>query len=160
MGILQAIILEWIPMLSCRGSSQPRDQTQLSHIAGRFFTVWATTHTKHIIHPSIRGHLGCFHVFAIVDNAPLNIGVHISSQISVFLSFRCVCVSRSVVFDSLRPHALWPARFSVYGILQAGILEWIAIPFSRGTSQPRDRALVSCIVGKFFTIWATGKSFG
>jgi len=42
MGILQARILEWVAMPSSRGSSQPRDQTQVSHIAGRFFTVWAT----------------------------------------------------------------------------------------------------------------------
>ena len=48
--------------------------------------------------------------------------------------------------------------FSVYGILQARIPEWIAILFSRGTSQPRDPNLVSCIVGRFFTVWATGKS--
>ena len=48
--------------------------------------------------------------------------------------------------------------FSVHGILQARILEWIAFPFSRGTSQPRDGTLVSCITGRFFTIWATGKS--
>ena len=41
--------------------------------------------------------------------------------------------------------------FSVHGILQARILKWIAIPFSRGTSQPRDRTLVSCIAGRFFT---------
>ena len=37
-GILQAKILEWVAMRSSRGSSQPRDQTQVSHIAGRFFT--------------------------------------------------------------------------------------------------------------------------
>ena len=42
MGILQARILEWVAMPSSRGSSQPRDQTQVSHIAGGFFTVWAT----------------------------------------------------------------------------------------------------------------------
>ena len=41
-GILQAKILEWVAMRSSRGSSQPRDQTQVSHIAGRFFTSWAT----------------------------------------------------------------------------------------------------------------------
>ena len=41
-GILQARILEWVTMPSSRGSSQPRDQTQVSHIAGRFCTVWAT----------------------------------------------------------------------------------------------------------------------
>ena len=39
MGILQARILEWVAMLSSRGSSQPRDRTQVSHIAGRFFTI-------------------------------------------------------------------------------------------------------------------------
>ena len=42
MEILQARILEWVAMPSSRGSSQPRDQTQVSHIAGGFFTVWAT----------------------------------------------------------------------------------------------------------------------
>ena len=38
-GILQARTLEWIAVPSSKGSSQPRDQTQVSHIAGRFFTV-------------------------------------------------------------------------------------------------------------------------
>ena len=38
-GILQARILEWVTMPSSKGSSQPRDRTQVSHIAGRFFTV-------------------------------------------------------------------------------------------------------------------------
>ena len=41
MGILQARILEWIAMPSSRGSSQPRDRTQASHVAGGFFTTWA-----------------------------------------------------------------------------------------------------------------------
>ena len=41
-GILQARIMEWISMPSSRGSSWPRDQTQVSHIAGSFFTIWAT----------------------------------------------------------------------------------------------------------------------
>ena len=41
-GILQARILEWVAMPSSRGSSQPRDQTQVSHIAGGFFIIWAT----------------------------------------------------------------------------------------------------------------------
>ena len=43
----------------------------------------------------------------------------------------------------------------VHGILQARILEWVAVPFSGGSSQPRDRTQVSCIAGRFFTIWAT-----
>ena len=41
-GILQARILEWVAFSFSEGSSQPRDQTQVSHIAGRFFTSWAT----------------------------------------------------------------------------------------------------------------------
>ena len=41
-GILQARILEWVAIGSCRESSQPRDQTQVSHIADRFFISWAT----------------------------------------------------------------------------------------------------------------------
>ena len=48
-----------------------------------------------------------------------------------------------------------PTGSSVRGILQARILQWVAIPFFRGSSQPRDRTQGSCITGKFFTIWAT-----
>ena len=43
------------------------------------------------------------------------------------------------------------------GILQARILEWVAIPFYRGSSQPRDLIQVSWIAGRFFTVWATGE---
>ena len=43
---------------------------------------------------------------------------------------------------------------SVRGILQARILEWVAIPFSRGSSWPRDWTQVFCIAGGVFTIWA------
>ena len=45
----------------------------------------------------------------------------------------------------------------VSGILQARILEWVAIPFSR-SSQPRDRTQVSCIAGTFFTSWVTSEA--
>ena len=45
-----------------------------------------------------------------------------------------------------------PPGFSVHGNLQARILEWVAIPFSRGSSQTRDRTQVSGIAGRFFTI--------
>ena len=69
----------------------------------------------------------------------------------------CVLVAQ-LCLTLCNPMDCSPPGFSVYGIVQARILEWIAIPFSRGTSQPRDRTLVSCIVGRFFTVWATGKS--
>ena len=44
---------------------------------------------------------------------------------------------------------------TVHGILQAIILEWVAFLFSRGNSQSMDKTQVSCIAGRFFTIWAT-----
>ena len=44
---------------------------------------------------------------------------------------------------------------TVHGILQERILEWVAMPFSRGSSQPRDQTQLSYIAGGFFTIWAT-----
>ena len=44
---------------------------------------------------------------------------------------------------------------SVHGILQARVLEWVAIPFSRGSSRPRDQTWVSHIAGRFFTVWVT-----
>ena len=52
-----------------------------------------------------------------------------------------------------------PPGSCLHGILQARILEWVAIPFSRGSSWPRDRTQVSCIAGGFFTVWATGESW-
>ena len=94
MEILQVRIMKWVAMHSSRGSSQPKDQTQVSHIAGRLFTIWDT-------------------------------------------------------------REFWLPGSSVHGILQARILEWVAIPFSRGSSQPRDWTQVSCIAGGFFIIWAT-----
>ena len=48
-----------------------------------------------------------------------------------------------------------PPGSSIHGILQARILEWVAIPFSRRSFQFRDQTQVSRITGRFFTIWAT-----
>ena len=45
--------------------------------------------------------------------------------------------------------------YTVHGILQAGILEWVAFPFYRGSFQPRDQTQVFCIAGRIFTSWAT-----
>ena len=48
-----------------------------------------------------------------------------------------------------------PMDYTVHGILQARILEWVAVPFSRRSSQPRDQTQVSHIAGRFYTNWAT-----
>ena len=52
-----------------------------------------------------------------------------------------------------------PPGSSVHEIFQTRILEWVAISFSRGSSQPRDRTRVSCTAGRFFTYWATVSPF-
>ena len=57
--------------------------------------------------------------------------------------------------SSLWPHGPWPTRLFCPWDFLPRILEWVAIPFSRGSSQPRDRTWVSCLVGRFFAIWAT-----
>ena len=49
--------------------------------------------------------------------------------------------------------------FSIHGIFQARVLEWVAISFSRGSSQPRNRSWVSCIADRRFILWATGMQF-
>ena len=67
--------------------------------------------------------------------------------------------SRSVVSNSLRPVDCSPPSSSIHGILQARILEWVAMSFSRGSSQPRAQTQVSSIAEEFFTIWATLRKF-
>ena len=54
-----------------------------------------------------------------------------------------------------RPTLCDPMDYMDHGILQAKTLEWVAIPFSKGSSQLRDQTQVSCITGRLFTIWAT-----
>ena len=65
-----------------------------------------------------------------------------------------VCVlSRPAVSNSLWPVDCCPPGSSIRGIPQVRILQWVAISFSRGSSQPRDQTQVFCIAGGFFTIW-------
>ena len=63
----------------------------------------------------------------------------------------CACIYESeshlVVSNSLSPYGL----YKVHGIFQARILEWVAVPFSRGSSQPKVQIQISRIAGRFFT---------
>ena len=72
--------------------------------------------------------------------------------------FVCVCIlvaqSCPTICDSTDCS---PPGSPVHGILQARILEWVAISFCKWSSRPRDITKVSLTAGRFFTLWATGK---
>ena len=53
-----------------------------------------------------------------------------------------------------------PMDYTVHGILQARILQWVAYPFFSGLSWPRSRTGISCIAGRFFTNWAIREALG
>ena len=59
--------------------------------------------------------------------------------------------------QGLCPTLCDPVDYTVHGILQARTLEWVAFPFSRGSSKPMDQMQFSHIAGGFFTSWAPGK---
>ena len=87
------------------------------------------------------------YVYLMIHSHPLH-----QCLLSLWTWFVLVTQSCPALCD---PMDCSPPGSSVHGILQARILEWVAIPFSRGSSQPRNRTQVSCIAGRFFTIWAT-----
>ena len=124
-GILQARILEWVAIFFSRGSSRLRDRTQVSCTAGRCFNLWATREALKVsqwdwkFQPS--NHLACS-----LGNQSASLG-------------GVLCCAKSLswvqLFATLNCSAPGP---SVRGILPARILEWVAMLFSRGSSQVRD----------------------
>ena len=75
----------------------------------------------------------------------------------LFLDHEYGCESCSAMCTLCNPVDYSLPGSSVHRILQVRILEWIAIPFSRGSTQLRDQIWVSYIAGRFLTIWATRK---
>ena len=78
-----------------------------------------------------------------------------SSVLEIFFIWCVLCLVTQSCPILCDPMDCSPAGSSVHRILQARILEWVATPSTRGSSQPRDRTLVSHTAGKFFTAWAT-----
>ena len=78
----------------------------------------------------------------------------LSGLMSTQLHLHSVLVTQSCP-TLCHPMNCSPPGSSVHRILQARILEWVGIPFSRGSSPPRDGTEVSCFAGRFFTIWDT-----
>ena len=87
----------------------------------------------------------------------INMAGYISSHIYYLITLRAKSLQSCLTLCGHMNHSLPDS--SVYGILQARILKWVFIPFSRGSSWPRDRSQVSCMAGRFFTIWATREVF-
>ena len=68
------------------------------------------------------------------------------------LSYNTISKCKTLLVPDMQLHG-----FSIHGIFQARILQWVAIFFSRGSSQPRDRTPVSHIAGRHFTVRVTGE---
>jgi len=109
-GILQVRIPEWVAFPFSRGSLQPMDRTQVSHIAGRLFTSWATQQHNYIL-PALFlsfSSLAAPYSGTEVSSPPPWVPIPLPDQSPVALS--SVQFSPSVVSDSLRPHELQHAR--------------------------------------------------
>ena len=72
--------------------------------------------------------------------------IHFKKKVKVKMLVAQLCLTLCDPMDCSLPGS------SVHGILQARILEWVAISFSRGTSRPRDQTQDSYIAGEFFTV--------
>ena len=130
---------EWAAIPFSRGSSQPRDWTQVSRIAGELFTSWATREAPSDMRWASNSAL----FFSLVRAGFFVVTWKSESEVTQSCWTLCDPVDRS------------PPGSSVHGILQARILEWVAISFSRGSSRPRDQTQVSCIAGRHFNLWPT-----
>ena len=80
----------------------------------------------------------------------------LGNDVYIVKIFFASTITLSVKVAKLCPTLCNPMDYTVHGILQARVLEWVAFPFSGGSSQPRDWTQVSCIASRFFTSWANG----
>ena len=144
-GILQARILECVAIPSSRGSSQPGDRNCISCgscITSRFFPTEPPG--KPIYHIDLVYDSNHWH-FCDSQCFP---GGTTGKEKTVKVLVPQLCPT---ICD---PMDCSPPGLFVQGILQARILEWFAIPYSRISSQSRDRTQVPCIAGGFCTTLA------
>ena len=86
-----------------------------------------------------------------VNKGKVPVMLNVESEVKVFIAQLCPTLCDPM--DCSLP------AFSAHGISQSRILKWVTIPFSKGSSQPRDGTQVSCTEGRFFTIWTTRETF-
>jgi len=99
--------------------------------------------------------LSCVQLFVTSQTAAHQASLSITNSWSLLRLMSIELVMPSNHLIPLSSPLCDPMDYTVHGILQAIILEWIAFPFSKGSSQPRDRTQISHIAGSFFTSWAT-----
>ena len=93
----------------------------------------------------------CFHLQAVSFQSSSGSFLNPISKVRLFE--KSESGSLSVASDSLQPHRLCgPPGSSVYGILQAIILDWVARPSFRESSRPWDQTQIYCIAGGFFAV--------
>ena len=171
-GILQARILEWVAISFSRGSSWPRNRTQVSCITGSYkgspLLEWQLfLSPRGLPNPGIEPRSPTLQVDSLLSEPPgkpKNTGVGSLSLLQrIFLTqelnlglLHCRWILCQLSYEG-SPNMWWwfslivklcptlcgsmdcsPPGSSVHGILQARILEWVAISFSRGSSQPRN----------------------
>ena len=162
-GILQARIPEWVVIPFFRGSSRPRGQIhlfgigrqilyRLSHQGSPLYLVQRPDHT-HIQRNTEHSLIHHFNILAYMRFTTWKELRYINTWLKFILigNRTCLYIAMEVSMKSLQSYLTLcdPTDCSPQGsfdheILQAKILEWVAIPFSRGSSQPRDWTCVSC----------------
>ena len=104
------------------------------HNYGSFCTGLARTFIS-----SVMQNFLYFYIFCIFTRLHSSLGYMLDVKVKVARSCPTLCD---------------PVEYIVHGILQVRILEWVAFPFSRGSSWPRNQTRISCIAGSFLTNWA------
>ena len=150
--ILQARILELVAFPFSRGSSQPKDQTQVSRIAGRFFTSWATREAQEywsgepipspedLPDPEIQPGSPALQADSLtteLSGKPQKAALNGTES--------CCCLVAKLCLILCGPMDSSPPGYSIHGISQTRKQEWVAISFSTGSSWPRDWNYISYI---------------
>ena len=153
-GILCARILEWVTMPSSMDLPNPGIEPGIPHCS------WILYHLSHQGSPRILERVPCpFHRGTSLPRNWTSVSC-IAGRFFTSWATREVCgCSISEVTQSCPtrgdPMDCSPQGSSVHGVLQARILVWVAISFSRGSCRLRDRTQVSFIAGRRFNLWAT-----
>ena len=132
-----ARILEWVASSFSRGSSWSRVWTCVSCIAGSFFTTEPPGKPKGNLNRDL--HSIRYQVWRETQQLQALSRNEWGSEVKVTQLCMTLCD---------------PVDYTVHGILQARIPEWVAYPLSRTSSWPRNRTGASCIAGGLFTNWA------